>query len=50
MTRLTLEQLLLANLEERMPIGGWGYMTKEDAYESLKEMTGQDFGYDLKAW
>ena len=51
MTRLTLEQLLLVNLAEQMPSRfTLGYMTKEDAYERLKEMTGQDFGYDLDAW
>ena len=26
------------------------YMTREDAYETLKECTDQDFGYDTKAW
>jgi hypothetical protein len=50
MTRLTMGQLLLSNLAEQMPIGGWGYMTKEAAREQLKKLTGQDFGYDLKAW
>jgi hypothetical protein len=49
MTRLTLGKLYLANLQERLP-GGRGHMTKEQAYEALKQYTGQDFGYDIKAW
>jgi hypothetical protein len=51
MTRLTLEQLLLVNLAENMPGPmAWGYMPKEDAYTMLKQLTGQDFGYDMTAW
>jgi hypothetical protein len=25
-------------------------LSREDAYEGLKKITGQDFGYDVKAW
>ncbi|MDP4180584.1 MAG: hypothetical protein Q8942_05775 [Bacillota bacterium] len=26
------------------------YMSKEQAYEMLKEYTGKDFGYDIEEW
>ncbi len=48
MTRLTLEQLLIASLEP--DLDKIGYMPKEIAYETLKYNTHQDFGYDAKAW
>jgi hypothetical protein len=50
MTRLTPNQLFLENLEGKLPEGAWGYMSKETAYKWLKQTTGQDFGYDAKAW
>lgn len=50
MTRLTPNQLLIANLEGRLREGMWGYMSKEHAYARLKELTGQDYGYDGKGW
>jgi hypothetical protein len=50
MTRLTFDQLLIANLGDELPRLTRGYIPKERAYEILKESTGQDFGYDVKAW
>lgn len=51
MSRLTLEQILIFNLDQRISEDDrMTYMTREDAYETLKECTCQDFGYDAKAW
>ena len=50
MTRLTYIQLLVVNLKQGLPPGAVGYCTKEEAYEGLKKRTGQDFGYDIRAW
>jgi hypothetical protein len=43
-------QGLLLNLEGKIPPGRRSYMPKEEAYERLVKRTGQDFGYDVKAW
>jgi hypothetical protein len=48
--RLTVEQILLRCLEGKMPQNSLAYMSVEEAYEELKRDTGQDFGYDVKAW
>lgn len=50
MTQLKIPDLLLANLQQQMRPGQFGYMTREEAYDALKEDTGKDFGYDAKAW
>lgn len=50
MTRLTLEQILILNLQERIPEGSMAYTKKEDAYLALKKYTGQDFGNDIEKW
>jgi hypothetical protein len=51
MSRLTLEQILLLNLEQKIPEeDAMVYCSREQAYEWLKENTGQDFGYDVEAW
>lgn len=50
MTRLTSYELLLANLIQSLRSGDVGYMSREDAYARLKKETGQDFGFDVKAW
>ncbi len=50
MTRLTLEQILILNLQERIPEGSMVYTKKEDAYLALKKYTGQDFGSDIEKW
>ena len=50
MTRLTYEQLIVANLGQGLSEHTRGYMPKEQASELLKQYAGQDFGYDVKAW
>lgn len=56
MPRLTIEQLLLASLGWDTTLNGllarplFGYYDREVAYEVLKRETGQDFGYDVRAW
>lgn len=50
MSRLTLEEILIANLNEKLHQGTMPYMTKESAYQALKKWTGQDFGYDSTKW
>ncbi|MDX1990797.1 MAG: hypothetical protein SF029_00310 [bacterium] len=47
MSRMTLEEIYLANLEEKRI---QAHMSKEAAYEALKTLTNQDFGYDVAAW
>src|SRR5262249_12121164 len=42
-------EIRLANLRQRMPDPLY-WMDKETAYEELKKLTGQDFGYDEKRW
>ena len=41
---------LLANLKQALPEGREGFLSREAAYKKLKEWTGQDFGFDIKAW
>ena len=52
--RLKPYQILLYNLKEKFhPDDGATrriYMTKEDAYNMLKTLTEQDFGYDVEKW
>ena len=48
--RLTMEQILLHCLEGKMSKEIFAYRSKEVAYEELKRLTGQDFGYDINAW
>ena len=50
MSRLTLFQGLLLNLEGKIRPGRREYLPKEEAREQLVALTGQDFGYDVKAW
>jgi N6-adenosine-specific RNA methylase IME4 len=50
MTRLKAEQILLLNLEQKIPDHTLVYCLSEQAHSELKGMTGQDFGYDVKAW
>jgi hypothetical protein len=40
----------LANLRQQLPAGSLYYMARETAYEKLKELSGEDFGYDDKRW
>jgi hypothetical protein len=48
--RIKLSELLLLNLEEKLSEQHHIYRTKEEAYQELKHLTGQDFGYDIAAW
>ena len=50
MPRLTLEEIYILSLREKLPEGSMAYMTKESAYLELKKWTGQDFGYDANKW
>lgn len=51
MTRiLYLRDRLLASLRYSDDEIVFGLMSRAKALETLKEMTGQDFGYDIKAW
>lgn len=48
--RLTDEEILIANLHGGIHPESPHYKTKEEAYELLKEITHQDFGYDVEQW
>ena len=48
--RLYPEEIALANLKGEFPEDERGFMAKEEAYDWLKELSGQDFGDDEKAW
>jgi cell division protein FtsX len=50
MALLTPHQRLLKNLRQEIPIDSMSYMSREEAYLSLKQETGQDFGYDDEKW
>ena len=48
--RLLPEELALANLKGEIPDDERGFASKEEGYEWLKELSGEDFGYDIEAW
>jgi hypothetical protein len=50
MSRLYPLEGLLLNLKQEIAPGRREYLPREQAYELLKEWTGQDFGYDIEAW
>jgi hypothetical protein len=50
MSRLTPVQGLLMNLNQEIEPGRREYLSKEQAYKRLKELTGQDLGYDVEKW
>jgi hypothetical protein len=50
MSRLTLCQILLKNLEQKIQNGRRDYMTQDEAIKELKALTGQDFGLDATRW
>lgn len=50
MTRLHPLEGLLLNLDQKIKEGRREYLTKSEAREKLKALTGQDFGYDSKKW
>ncbi|MEJ2529697.1 MAG: hypothetical protein P8179_23085 [Candidatus Thiodiazotropha sp.] len=51
MTRLLPLEGLLKNLRQEMPKNRRReYLTKEQAYESLKKLTGKNFDYRIDDW
>ena len=50
MSQLNPHQYYLHNLEGRVAKGGVLYLEPETAYAELKEITGQDFGFDTGKW
>ena len=50
MSRLTLYQGLLLNLEGKIDPARREYLSKEKALELLRHHTRQDFGSDVAAW
>lgn len=50
MTRLMPIQLAIANLMGQLPEGAVGHANREQAYEELKRITNQDYGYDVSKW
>jgi hypothetical protein len=47
--RATPFEMLLVNLRQQMPDPMY-QMSRATAYEKLKTLTGQDFGYDFRLW
>ncbi len=43
-------QMLLVNLRQELPPASLYYLTKEEAYRRLKELSQKDFGHDDKLW
>ena len=50
MSRLGLVEGLLLNLARKIDPNRREYLSAEESYLRLKEMTGQDFGYDVERW
>jgi hypothetical protein len=50
MSILTPGEIYFENLAGTMNPNSLQYMSKELAYERLKQMTGQDFGFDVDRW
>ena len=50
MSRITLFQGLLMNLNQSIEVNRREYLTREEAYQQLKSLSGQDFGYDVESW
>ncbi len=50
MSRITLTEGFLLNLEEKIGKGRREYLNRDAAYEKLKDLTGEDFGYDAEKW
>ena len=48
--RLNFQERLISNLRGGIHPESGHYRTKEEAYEILKEITHQDFGYDAEQW
>lgn len=43
-------EIWLKNMSGTMDRDRLDYLPKDEAYQHLKEDTGQDFGYDLERW
>ena len=43
-------EICLINLCQMLPKQSLYYMTREEAYEELKEISKEDFGYDVNKW
>lgn len=43
-------QRYLLNLRQELPHTSMYYMSQDEAYSKLKELSGQDFGYDDAQW
>jgi hypothetical protein len=51
MTRLYPFKGLILNPEGKIPVSQKRlYLPRETAFNRLKQLTGQDFGYDAEAW
>jgi hypothetical protein len=50
MSHLTPLEGFLQNLAGKIEKGRREYLPREEAYKELKEITGQDFGYDVRKW
>jgi hypothetical protein len=50
MSRITLFKGLLMNLNQEIKKGRREYLSRDEAYQKLKALTGQDFGYDVEKW
>jgi hypothetical protein len=48
--RLTLLQGLLLNLDQEIERWDRSYLTREQALQMLRRVTGQDFGYNTHEW
>ena len=50
MTKAGLIKILLKNLNQEIEQNDPSFCTREEAYRILKELTKQDFGYDVEQW
>ena len=50
MSRSGIFQLLLRGLEGTSDPNTLHYLSREEAYQELKQRTGQDFGQDVEKW
>jgi hypothetical protein len=44
------EEALILNLQQKIPTFMKKFMKAKHAYQALKRITGQDFGYNVEAW
>jgi len=50
MSRITPVEGFLLNLEQKIEECRREYLPRDAAYEKLKSLTGEDFGYDTEKW